>query len=420
MSSTRDSEQWTPPPRPEWVQCVIDEGRHMDIRSLVPLDAAELMDTACRNTGFSDFGDGPWREGFDVFLRAVDEEADLHLLGRLMTRSDILRWLEARLGIEAAYAANPEIEDEVIDRPVIVTGLPRSGTSILFELLAQDGQFGSPRHWEIMFPYPPPEREHYLDDPRIERCEHLVTQWNRVVPTYATMHEMGANIPNECIVAMSCTFMTENLPGQYQIPSYNEWLYRQDLDYAYGYYKRMLKLLQWRNPRRHWLLKSPTHLGNLPVLFRTFPDARVIVTHRDPVKAQASVTNLLGTLYWMRSSKTFDASAFESLLTPESGALRLENMIEQLEGGTIPREQLHNFLYADLVQRPLEALQRLYQETRLELAPQARQNMHGYLQHKPQGKFGTHTYSIGEREENERKRACFRRYQQYFNCPDEL
>ena len=411
---------WTPPPRPAWVQQVIDEGRHMDIRSLVPLQAGELMATARRNTGFDDFGSDEWLQGFHVFLRALDEEADLHLLGRLMTRSDILRWLEARLGIEAAYAQHPEIDDEVIQQPVIVTGLPRAGTSILFELLAQDSQFGSPRNWEMMFPFPPPETASYHSDPRIERCQHLVTQWSRVVPTYAAMHEMGAEIPNECIVAMSCTFLTENLPGQYQIPSYNAWYYQQDLGYAYRYYKRMLKLLQWRNPRRHWLLKAPSHLGNLPVLFDTFPDARVVITHRDPIVAQASVTNLLGTLYWMRSGQPFDASAFENLMTPEAGAARLDGVVDLLQASAVPVAQIHSFLYAQLVEQPLDALQSLYQGMGLRLEPAALEAMQDYLQAKPQGKFGRHQYSIGEREENARKRLLFRRYQNYFQVPDEV
>lgn len=411
---------WTPPPRPDWVQQVIDEGRHMDIRSLVPLRAEELMATARRNTGFDDFGSGEWLEGFHVFLKALEEEAGLHLLGRLMTRSDILRWLEARLGIEAAYAQHPEIDEEEIEQPVVVTGLPRAGTSILFELLAQDSQFGSPRNWEMMFPYPPPETASYHNDPRIERCQHLVTQWRRVVPTYAAMHEMGANIPNECIVAMSCTFLTENLPGQYQIPSYNAWYYQQELDYAYAYYKRMLKLLQWRNPRRHWLLKAPSHLGNLPVLFRTFPDARVVITHRDPIVAQASVTNLLGTLYWMRSSQPFDAGAFENLMTPEAGAARLNGVVDLLETGAVPGERIHSFLYAQLVNQPLDALQALYREMGLELEPAALRSMQDYLRQKPQGKFGRHQYSVGEQEENARKRRLFQRYQDYFRVPGEV
>lgn len=410
---------WTPPPRPEWIARINAEGRHMDIDSLVPLQPDELMETARRNTGFSDFGSDEWREGFEIFVKAVNEEAELHLFGRLMTRSDILRWLEARLGIEAAYKAHPEIDDEAIDAPVVVTGLPRSGTSILFEILAQDPQFGVPKNWEIMFPYPPPEAATYRSDARIERCQHLVTQWSRVVPTYATMHEMGAEIPNECIVTMSCTFMSENLTAQYQIPSYNAWLYRQDLSYAYAYYKRMLKLLQWRNPRRHWLLKAPSHLGSLPVLFDTFPDAHVVFTHRDPIKAQASVTNLLGTLYWMRSDKPFNASAFENLLTPENVAARLNHVIDQLEAGTIPRAQMHNLKYADLIGQPLAALTQLYADAGLDLTDAALAGMRHYLEHKPQGKFGKHHYSVGEREAIQRQRAHFQRYQHYFGCPDE-
>lgn len=411
--------QWTPPARPEWVSQIIDEGTYMDIKSLVPLEASELMETARRNTGFDDFGSNEWREGFDVFLKAIDEEANLHLLGRLMTRSDILRWLEARLGVEAAYAQHPEIEDEVIDSPVVVTGLPRSGTSILFELLAQDEQFGSPRNWEIMFPYPPPEAASYETDSRIERCEHLVTQWKRVVPSYAAMHEMGANIPNECIVAMSCTFLSENLPGQYQIPSYNEWYYQQELDYAYAYYKRMLKVLQWKNPRRHWLLKAPSHLGNLPVLLRNFPDARVVISHRDPLVAQASVTSLLGTLYWMRSSQPFDASAFESLMTPEAGSARLNSVVELLESGEVAQDRVSHVLYSQLVEQPLEALQTLYSDMALPLGDSSLEAMQNYLAQKPQGKFGRHRYEEDDDQERNRKRALFQRYQQYFGVPAE-
>ena len=411
---------WTPPERPDWVAKVIVEGKHMDIKRVVPLNPDELMATAIQATGFSDFGADYWLEGFHVFIDALENEADLHLFGRIMARSDILNWLQARLGIEAAYAQNPEIEDEIIDQPVIVTGLPRAGTSILFELLAQDPQFGSPRNWEILFPYPPPEAATYETDPRIGQCEQLVTQWNRVTPTFAAMHELGAEIPNECIVAMSYTFLTENLPGQYQIPSYNAWYYQQDLRPAYADYKRMLKLLQWKNPRQHWLLKAPSHLGNLPVVFDTFPDARVVITHRDPIVAQASVTNLLGTLYWMRSSQDFDAGAFENLMTPEAGAARLNGVVDLLDSGTVPTAQIHHFLYADLVSTPANALTRLYQEFGEPISTDALTAMQRYLENKPQGKFGKHNYSIGEQQEIELKRGLYERYQSYFGIPNEF
>lgn len=411
---------WQPPPRPEWLARFNAEGQHTDLRSLVPLNADELIDTACRRTGLSDFGDNRWREPFEVLLKALEDEADLHYFGRLMTRNDLLIWLQALLGVQAAFTAHPEIADEVVDRPVIIAGLSRSGTSILFELLSQDSRFGSPRHWEMMFPYPPPERATYDTDPRIEHCQHLITQWNRVAPTYATMHEMDARLPNECIIAQACTFISEYIPFLFQVPSYMAWLgSKADWEYPYQFYKKLLQLWQWRNPRQHWLLKAPSHLNYLPTLFKVFPDAQVLLTHRDPLQAQASVTNLAGTFYWMRSDKPLDVAAFEGLLSPRHMAARLDQVIDWLESGSIPKKQCSNSLYADLVKHPLQALHKVYRQIGLSLDGEAERRMVHYLQNKPQGKFGAHRYGVGESDEVRRKRTLFRRYQAYFEVPDE-
>ena len=412
---------WTPPARPTWLQQFNAEAAGMDIEHLVPLDADELIATAQRVTGFTDFGGNEWREPFDVLLRSLNTEAELHFFGRLMTRSDILIWLQALLGIQAAFNEHPEIADEIIDRPVIIAGSPRSGTSILFELMAQDAQFGSPRHWEMMFPYPPPEAATYETDPRIERCQHLVTQYNRVTPTYATMHEMDARLPNECVIAQACSFVSEYIPFLFQIPSYINYLYGQgNWEYSYRTYKRLLQLLQWRNPRKHWLLKAPSHLNFLPVLFKVFPDAHVILTHRDPLKAQASVTNLAGTFFWMRSDKPLDVVAFEGLLNPRSMAANLDRIIDWLESDTIPKSRCHNSLYANLVEQPLNALAEVYAQLGFELTTETRNAMQDYLQAKPKAKFGRHEYSVGDSEDIARKRQYFARYQHYFNVPDEL
>ena len=356
---------WQPPSRPEWLERVNEEGRGMDIASLVPLEPGELLETAKRNTGLSDFGPEEWREPFEVLVKALGEEAELNLFGRLMTRSDLLIWLQERLQIEDAFRRHPEIEAEVIEAPVFIVGQPRSGTSILFEMLSQDAQFGAPMNWEIMFPCPPPEAATYRDDPRIAKAQHLLTQWHRVAPTFLSMHELGATIPNECKVAMNCTFVSDNLTGVFQVPSYYAWLMKADLTYPYAYYRRMLQLLQWRNPRRHWLLKSPSHVWSLPVLFKVFPDARIVYTHRDPIKTQASVTNLLGTIYWMRSDKAFDAAAFERVFQPQSIAVGMNLVIDQIERGEIPRAQIHDFQFADLISRPVEAVRSLYERAGL-------------------------------------------------------
>jgi hypothetical protein len=412
---------WTPPARPEWLLRFNEEARGMDPRSLVPLDPDELVETAQRRTGFRDFGDDAWREPFLVLVRALEEEAQLHPFGRMMTRCDLLIWLEARLGVEAAFREHPEIADEKIDRPLVIAGLSRSGTSILFELLAQDPDLGSPRHWEMVFPYPPPERATRESDPRIGRCQHLITQWSRVAPSFAAIHEMDARLPNECVIAQACTFVSEYIPLLFQVPSYLEWLAtRADWTASYAYYRRMLQLWQWHNPRRRWLLKAPSHLNYLPILFDVFPDARVLFTHRDPIRAQASLVDLAGTIFWMRSDKPMRVEAFEGLLAPEAMAARLDRVIDWLESGAIPKGQCASSLYADLVAHPVEAVRRVYERCELAFTPETERRVRAYLAGKPQGKFGRHEYEVAMPEETRRRRALFARYQAYFGVPDEV
>lgn len=407
---------WTPPARPEWLAQFLEEARNWDAPAVAPLDADELIATAMRNTSLSDFGPGDWREPFRILVRAIETEAELHLFGRLWTRQELLLFLENRLRIEHTYRRHPEIEDEVIRQPVFVTGLPRSGTSILFELLAQDPQFLAPANWEFVLPCPPPEAATYTEDPRVPRAHDLITQMGRVAPSYQAMHEMGAWIPNECGVAFRMSFRSQHLAAAFQVPSYSQWLFAADQEPAYAYYKRLLKLLQWKNPRAHWLLKAPEHQSFLPTLFEVFPDARVIMTHRDPVNAQGSVTNLLGTIYSMRSDKPFDAAAFEQLLIPAGTAARLDQVIDWIESGAVPREQVIHSRYADLVDAPFEALEQIYTQMGLRLGEDARATAERYLAGKPKGKFGAHRYAV---DRTDRTRRLFKAYQTYFNVPQE-
>ena len=415
-----DAVFWTPPSRPEWLQAINHETEAMGLHNLIPLDPEELIATAKAATGFDDFGSDEWREPFEILIKSINEEAELHFFGRVMTRNDILIWLKALLGIQAAFNEHPEISDEVIDKPVFIAGLSRSGTSILFELLAQDEQFGSPRHWEMMFPYPPPEAASYETDHRIEKAQHLVTQFNRVAPTLKTMHEMDARLPNECIIGQAASFISEYIPFLFQVPTFIGYMYTQgNWDYSYRLYKKMLQLLQFKNPRQHWLLKAPSHLNFLPVLFNVFPDAQVLITHRDPIYAQASVTNLAGTFFWMRSNKPLDVKAFEGLLSPEMMSVNLNRTIDWLEDGIIPKDQVSHSLYADLISDPVKALSKVYDQIGLDFTEISRAKMKAYLAAKPKAKFGKHKYSIGEAEEIAKKREYFVRYQAYYNVPIE-
>ncbi|MBK6289026.1 MAG: sulfotransferase [Gammaproteobacteria bacterium] len=420
MSDSADRRQlWQPPRCPEWVERINAEGDAMDIASVVPLDADSLIASAMRATALGEFGAPDWEEPFRVLTRALDEEAELSLLGRLMTRSDLLVFLQNRLRIEESYRLHPEIEDEQIHEPVFIVGLPRSGTSILFELLAHDAGFAIPETWMLLFSCPPPGVDAAGIDARVARAHHLVTQWNRVVPEYASMHEMGGRIPSECGMLMANSFISDHLAALHQTPSYDRYLAGCSWEPAYRYHRRMLKLLQWRSPRRRWLLKAPNHLGHLPLLLATYPDARIVHTHRDPLTCMASATNLLGCLLWMRSRKPFDSTAFEDVILGEATASRLDNVMRQRDAGLIPAERIVDSVYQELMDDPLATVTRLYAGLDLELDEATLQAMQDYLAAKPKGKHGVHRYQAADAQTRVRERALFRAYQLRHGVPDE-
>ena len=420
MSDSADRKRvWQPPRYPDWVERINGEGDGMDIESMVPLDADNLISSAVRGTGLRDFGVPDWEEPFRVLSRALDEEAELSLLGRLMARSDLLIFLQNRLRIEEAYRQHPQIEDEQIHQPVFIVGLPRSGTSILFELLALDAGFAIPETWMLLFSCPPPGIDADGIDDRIARTHHLVTLWNRVVPEYETMHEMGGRVPSECGMLMANCFISDHFAALHQAPSYDRHLASCSWEPAYRYHRRLLKLLQWQTPRRRWLLKAPNHLGHLPLLLATYPDARIVQTHRDPLKCMASAANLLGCLLWMRSRKPFDSTAFEDLIMGEATASRLENVMTQRDAGLVPAECIVDAVYQDLMDDPVAAVTRVYAGLGLELSAATVQAMQSYLAAKPRGKHGVHQYQSGDAQTRVRERALFRNYQLRHGVPDE-
>ena len=215
---------------------------------------------------------------------------------------------------------------------------------------------------------------------------------------------------------MRVSMRSQHLAVYHQVPSYVDWLARADQTPAYAYYKRLLKLLQWKNPRDIWLLKDPSHQSFLPTLFEVFPDARVIMTHRDPLRAQGSTANLLRNSFWTRSDKVFDARAFEELLTPAGTAERLEQLMDWIDNGAVPKDQITHMRYADLADDAAAALEQLYLRLGLHFTDQARSAAAAYLAQKPKGKFGAHHYAV---DRQDAARALFTRYQTYFDVPSE-
>ena len=415
---TPEEPLWTPPPHPEWLAAMNREGSYLNLSAVVPLDETSLLAQACRATGLEDFGDDRWREPFSVLVKALEEEAQLTLMGRLMARNDIILWLSTRLQVTETLKRHPEIQEEKITAPMFIVGLPRSGTSILFELLAQDPDVGVPLMWEALQPCPPPEAASYDSDPRIEVADRLFTQWGRVAPEFNSMHEMRGDIPSECGLLMAPTFISDHNASLHQTPSYSIWCAQADFGPVYEYHRTILQILQWKNPRARWLLKAPEHQVHLDTLLQVYPDARIVQTHRDPIKCMASTTSLMGTLYYMRSDQAFNAAMFENIIMGEPTALRLEHVMQQREQGVVPEANICDSRYQDLMDDPLACIEGIYRHFDMVLGTPARQRMLDYLASKPKGKFGQHAYEVDE--SRARDRSLFRRYQEHYGVPDEI
>jgi hypothetical protein len=407
--------------RPAAVRGLNALGRALEAAGVKPfgLEEEELLAEARRRTGLADFGDDAFREPLAIFLRALESEASLTLVGRFLARRELLTWLVNRLQLEDTWRRHPEILREEVRAPIFVTGSGRSGTSLLHELLAQDPRSRVLRTWEALHPCPPPESATEGADPRIARADREMRLWERIAPAYGTMHENGGAVPQECIYLTAHELQSDLLSGCYQVPSYQAWLARADKTRGYRYHRRVLQLLQWRCPGERWVLKAPSHLWTLRELFAVYPDARVVVTHRDPLVVMASMTSLVATLFWMRSDRVDPRALAKTWL--RGVAFMLTHSLEQREKGALPEERIHDVLYHELVSDPIGELRRLYASLDLELMPDAEARMRAYLAARPKDRRGAHRYTFADTGlDLARERARFARYQQRFGVPSEI
>jgi hypothetical protein len=342
-------------------------------------------------------------------------------MGRILTRSDILMYLEARLRVEEEYRQHPEIEDVELAPPMLIVGSGRSGTSALQNLLSCDPGNGTPKHWEALFPAPAPEAATYRTDPRIDIADKRMTQWNRVTPEMESIHEFGGDMPTELIQIEGMTFQSDGwLVFCGFTPSFVSHLAPRSKVPALAYAKRVMKLLQWKNPRQRWLLKSPDSMRYLPDVFEVFPDMQLIWIHRDPLKTISSVVSLIGTILWQRSDRHMDDRATAQLTNP-SGLAELFNMVmDQMDRGVIPAAQFRHVQYMDFLEDPMGVIEKLYRDMEVSLTDGARRAMMDYLAAHPRDSRPAHKYNVDVAARISEERKLFERYDQRFNVEPEV
>ena len=353
-------------------------------RDLVPIDAGDLMERAAASLGgmpTGDLGDPDWQERFEALAAAVDASS-MHVVGRLMTRQELLRSLRTRLLLTAAVDAAPEIGAEAVAAPVFITGPARSGTSILFELLALHPDLRAPTAAEGLHPVPPPTGA-AADPETLGECEQEL--WADVQPEFQSMHELRSDLPVECITLTQGSFcgfhwsMLAPLEGWFPDPVVN-----------YDYERRFLQVLQGGAGPARWVLKTPAHIMLLPALFEAFGDAWVVQTHRDPARTMPSTVSMTTMIQWLRSDDV-DVDLAAQLVC-EFFTAALNGSVDLRQSGAVPAERFVDVHYTQLLGDPAATLGAACEQMGLRFTDGYASAVVDYLAQKPKGKFGVHRY----------------------------
>jgi hypothetical protein len=352
----------------------------------VSLEPTDLMAAATGETGLDDFGDPWFREPFDVLCAALRSEAGLSDLGRAMTGAQLSTLLKNRLRVEAYVADHPDVLDVEIRRPIVIAGLPRTGTTHLHNLLSADPALRHLPYWESLEPLPAPGEDSI--EPRRERAAIGVDFINAAMPHFAAMHEMTADHAHEEIQLLAMSFSTMFFETLAPIPSYREWWDTNDQQPAYAYLRRVLQVLQHARGGERWVLKSPQHLAQLPTLLGTFPDATVVVTHRDPV----AVTVSMATMVAYTARLQLDVVDPVAIGSYWSG--RVEHLLTAcaLQREQLPAAQSLDVRFDGFVANEWGTVGAIYNLADQTLSPSSRQAMETFLRDHPRGRHGAVDY----------------------------
>ena len=356
------------------------------------LNPDDIVGAAARAAKSDQFGDESFLDALPVLSDAIAREAKLSWLGRVMYRQSLLGFLRNRFSIYRHRAQHCEVAGVPIERPLFIVGFPRTGTTILFNLLAQDPSNRVPRGWEVQFPDPPPQTATFSTDPRIAKARTYFGHMDTMAPSLASIHEVGAELPQECMPIVAQSMLGPQFNVTFNVPSYQAWVDEQDHTPAYAYHRHYLEHLQSRHMKDRWVLKSPMHLRPLGALLREYPDARIIFTHRDPAKTVPSLASLIYVIRGLAS---------DSVDPHELGRQQLKWWADSLDQARAARDahsdksdQFLDIQFEEVVADPVAALRRVYERFGMPWSADIEDRMRSFLADNPRGKHGSHRYEL--------------------------
>jgi hypothetical protein len=355
------------------------------------VDTAGLIEQASDQAGLDNWGDESFRDGLERLVGALDAEAGLSELGVLALEQQVLANLTNRLRVTAWVRSHPVVLAERVERPIIVLGMPRTGTTLLHELFHRDPANRSLMRWEALDCVPPPDAASFENDPRIAASRAAADAMDALNPDFGAMHYEAPDGPTECVAVLSQEFRSLLWSVVANVPSYTRWMIDADPRPAYAYHHLVLQMLQSRAPGR-WALKTPHHALFLDAVLAEYPDARLVMTHRDPVTVVTSLCSLARTLGGTFSADDHTAD-LASTWTDVASAITERVLAFRDRHGD---ERVADVRYDELVANPIRVVGRVLGHFGETLSPAAEAAMRGYLAEDPHRGFTPHRYTAAD------------------------
>jgi hypothetical protein len=348
-----------------------------------------LLAEAAASTQLTDFGPADFKPGLQKLIETYTTNG-FDERGVKRNRKRLLKLLQVRLRIESAWKAHPEIRDVPIKAPMLLTGLPRTGTSALLNLLSQDSAARPLKLWEGMSPDPLPGNPPEAEDPRYIGMKQFYDEAHKKNPDFDKIHYTNADTPEECIHLLNHTFQDVQFGVETMMEPYGSWFQQQDHMPSYRYYADILRMLQWQRPGERWLLKSPAHLWALDCLTTLFPDCSIIITHRNPLECVTSYASMMES---MLIGRDFDRKQFGPVVM-EYLARKVESSLQQRE--QISSDRVLDLQFNDFIADSVGTAKRIYQHFNLPMTSEIEQHFQHYADTHPMGKHGKHDYKLEE------------------------
>jgi hypothetical protein len=354
----------------------------------VTFEVEELLAESREATGgLSDFGPGDFRGGLEALAETYTRQFTAK--GQKRNRRRLVQLLATRLRVQAALEREPEIRERELPAPMVLTGLPRSGTSALFNTLASDPDARPLLLWETQFPDPAEGLAPGEPDPRRAAIEAYYAKSREKHPEFTKIHYASADTPEECVLLHAYAMHGVQMGTEIMLEPYASWYRSQPLDEMYAYYKQQLQLLDWQRPGKRWLLKAPAHMWGIDALVRTFPDVSIVWSHRDPLSCTASICSMTQAL--MQDQVEIAPQVL--------GPIVMDFYATSLERGLEARDRLEPSRFLDVnhdsfVAGGLAVAERIYEHFGLPLEPATRALLETHVAEHPRGKHGSHEYSL--------------------------